>query len=179
MPDRRLLATIAAVAALSIILLVIPVYGGRSEITQLQTWPSRTPTSGPKPTSDGGQPPGEGDPGGSASPTAEPPAPGQDGTTTAIATTPLTTSPAPTATRLPASAFLATAEPCGLPPTASAVGAVDVRLGPGDGFDLAGRLSLLAVRPVIGRAAGAPWWLVGLENGQVGWVPDRAVIIHG
>jgi hypothetical protein len=54
-----------------------------------------------------------------------------------------------------------------------------VRLRPGDEFALAGRLSLLAVRPVIGRAASAPWWLVGLENGQVGWVPDRAVIIHG
>lgn len=184
MPNRRLLATIATAATLSIILLVIPVYGDRSEPSQLQTWPSRTPTSGPKPPSDGGQTPGSGDSGQPASPTPPPPASGQEGTAiavtaTASAATQAASSPVPVGTELPESAFVSTAEPCGLPPTALAVEALTVHLGPGDEFGVVGQLRLLAVRPVIGRAANVPWWLVALENGQAGWIPDRAVIIHG
>ena len=184
MLNRRLLATIATAAALSIILLVIPVHGNRSEPSQLQTWPSRTPTSGSNPPSDGGQTPGGGDSGQPASPTPPPPASGQEGTAVAVtatasAATQAASSPVPAGTELPESAFLATAEPCGLPPTALAVEALTAHLGPGDEFGVVGRLRLLAVRPVIGRAAHAPWWLVALENGQAGWVPDQAVIIHG
>lgn len=184
MANRRLYATIAAAAALSIILLVIPAYGDRSEPTQMQTWPSRTPTSRPNPPPDAGQTPGGGGSGEPASPTPPPSASGQDGTATAVtataaAATPIATSPTLVSTQLPAGTFLATAEPCGLLPTALAVEAVNVHQGPGDDFEIVGRIRLLAVRPVIGRAAHAPWWLVALENGQAGWIPDRAVIIHG
>jgi hypothetical protein len=185
MPIRRLLATLAAAAVLSIVLLVIPAYGDRSDPTELQTWPSRTPTSDTNPPTDGGEPPdtdGGGDSGESVSPPPPTPPssdPEQKGTATAVIATSLATIPAVVRTQLPAGALLATAEPCGLPPTALAAEAVTVRQGPGNDFEIVGRMNLLAVRPVIGRAARTPWWLVALEDGQAGWVPDRAVVIHG
>jgi hypothetical protein len=136
-----------------------------------QTWPTRTPTS---PSSPPTEPPSTGQP------TSEPPGNGT-GTPTdtdASATpdadlTPITLAPTPVGGYLP------TAEPCGLPPTVLALAAVNVREGPGLDYEVANILVYLEVRPIIGRAADAAWWLIELPDDSEGWVFDQAIIING
>ncbi len=133
-----------------------------------QTWPSRTPTSSSPPTD---SPPG-------TQPTSEPP--GGDGTEvppggegSATPGTPFALAPTPIGGYLP------TAEPCGLPPTALSLDTVNVREGPGLDYDLVGLLVYLEVRPVVGRAADAAWWLIELADGSQGWVFNQAVFVTG
>jgi LPXTG-motif cell wall-anchored protein len=77
--------------------------------------------------------------------------------------------------------FLPTAAPCSNQPTILALNAnfINVRSGPGTVFATVGRLLYQEVRPIIGRDAAAPWWLIQLGNGQTGWVADEVVQVQG
>ena len=46
-------------------------------------------------------------------------------------------------------------------------------------YELVDRLVYLEVRPIVGRATYANWWLIGLPDGALGWVIDNAVMVTG
>lgn len=129
-----------------------------------QTIPTRTPTPGPQtptplpttvvPTS----PPGGNPPPGS--------------TSTQIPTAVTTT---------PASTLYPTAEPCSDQPTILALNAsfINVRTGPDTRYPVIESLAFREVRPIIGRDAIAPWWLIRLNERQTGWVADEVVEVQG
>lgn len=58
-------------------------------------------------------------------------------------------------------------------------GQVNVRSGPGIDYDIVGVLALYETRPVVGRAPFAPWWLIELTDGTLGWVSSEAVVVYG
>lgn len=128
----------------------------------LQTRITRTPV--PTATSPGSNPPPP-----TAVPT-NPPAATQTPTNTPIPVTLVAT---------PAGGFLPTAAACGVPPTIQTRNNTLVRTGPGTGYDTMGGLVYLEVRPIVGRAAEAPWWLIQLANGQAGWVANEVVLVQG
>ena len=52
--------------------------------------------------------------------------------------------------------------------------------GPSPEYPLAGLIGESEVRPVVGRAAFANWWIVQLDgSGRVGWVSDDLGTVHG
>ncbi len=72
------------------------------------------------------------------------------------------------------------AEPCGMPPTYTATAAVTAFAGPSSAYPLAGLLGAAEVRPIVGRAGFAHWWVIQLDgSGRVGWVRDVKGAIHG
>lgn len=137
-----------------------------------QTIPSRTPTPPPQPTSPPGStspPPQPTDPPGGTSPPAPTSPPGTTATNT----------PEVQLVETPAGGFLATAAPCTDPPTVQAQGTLNVRSGPGIDYEVIGQLRYLETRPITGRAGNAIWWQIEMANGQLGWVADLAVLVHG
>src|SRR5690606_17624744 len=144
----------------------------------VQTWPTRTPTpeGGPPPptnTSEAPPPPTD-NPGGPPQNTATPPsnpdatpAPGEATATATLAATAVLLTPV--------GGYEATAQPCGTPPTVQARGVVNVRLGPGLEYEAISSLVFLEVRPIIGRAESATWWLIQLPGNVTGWVANQAV----
>jgi hypothetical protein len=175
---------------LTIIILLIPLFvlavmtlpaqgtGPASEPAQ-QTWPSRTPTpeGGPTNTPLPGvtePPPPPGGGGGGDDDSTATPEPTSDeqpeatatGGATAIASTPI-------------GGYLPTAEPCSMSPTIQTRGQVNVRQGPGIDYPTVGQLVYLEVRPISGRAAYTPWWLIQLASGDQGWVADQAITVQG
>lgn len=72
-----------------------------------------------------------------------------------------------------------TAEACGAPTLESSFGNVNVRSGPGLEYEIVGAIATFEVRPVVGRAGFAQWWLIELEGGVTGWVVNDAVTVQG
>ena len=130
-----------------------------------QTVPTRTPIGAPATAT---QPPDDG---------------GSPGNTPTPTNTPGTNA---TATQLPVTLaatqvgnFVTTAVPCGGQPTVQALNTTYVRSGPGTDYEIVDSLVYLEVRPVVGRAADAAWWLIELETGQRGWVANTVVDVQG
>lgn len=163
---RRSVTIILSAGLLSLLLgLTLPTHATGRRPVGLQTVPTRTPTSAPQPSR---VPGGGGDGSGGATPTSTRGGP--------------TASPSATAgfvPRTPVGGYLPTAQPCGLPPTARAVGRVNVREGPGLNYPYGGTLLLNEVRPIVGRADDIAWWLIELPDGSKGWVADRVVAVSG
>ena len=179
------------------LLVATPVFGNGGEAERSQTWPSRTPTSaGPGPTQN---PPATATiPGQTPAPTIEPsPTPGAGEETpesgsspgAGVATVPPAglvpaESPGSEATqsvetnpvKLPSAGDVGD---CGFPPMVQALGPVSVRSGPGTEYEVVANLVYQDQRPVIGRAATAPWWLIQLSAQQQAWVSDLAVSVAG
>lgn len=131
-----------------------------------QTIPTRTPTPDSLPTATS-QPQPTSPPGGN-----ETPAPTVAATPAATATT---FALAPT----PEGGYWPTAEPCA-PPTAQSLSSlVNVRLGPGQDYEILTQMVYFEVHPIVGRSANAPWWQIQLPDGTPGWVADIAVVVHG
>lgn len=132
-----------------------------------QTIPTRTPTPEPiiPPTT----------------PPQQPPAPTQP--PTAVATTiVLPTHTAVSLMPTPQGGFLPTAVACDTQPTLQAVNQIDftnVRQGPGTDYAVTAQLVANEVRPIIGRAADAPWWVIALNDDEYGWVADDVVTVQG
>lgn len=131
------------------------------------TIPTRTPTPGPvantpiPPTNDPSNPPAA---------TETPQTPDQTPTSTLIPATLAAT---------PIGGFLETAVPCAGNPTVQAINTTRVRQGPDTQYNIMAELVYLEVRPIIGRAAYAPWWLILLSDGRHGWVSDDVVQVQG
>ena len=179
------------------LLITSPVLGNDGGSEQSQTWPSRTPTStGPGPTQEPPAPatiPGQ-TPVASAQPGLTPGA-GQE--------TPAGgTSPGAGVATLPPAGIVPVASPdsesilpiatnsvrlpsavkvgeCGFPPLVLALGPTSVRSGPGIESETIGNLVYQDERPIVGRAATTPWWLIQLSVGQQAWVSDLAVSVVG
>jgi hypothetical protein len=83
------------------------------------------------------------------------------------------------ATAFPAGAILPTAVPCGEPPTVQAQAGVNVRLGAGTDYGVQSGLLAGEVRPIVGRAGNAQWWLIELPGGKQGWVANQWVTVQG
>ena len=131
-----------------------------------QTVPTRTPTGPPAPAT---EPPDNGG--------------GTPGNTPTPANTPGTNA---TATQLPVTLaatqegiFIATAVPCAGQPTVQALNTTHVRGGPGTDYEIVSTLVYLEVRPIVGRAADAAWWLIELSTGERGWIADDVVDVRG
>lgn len=135
-----------------------------------QTIPTRTPTPGPtntpapKPTNSGG--------GGGDSATAVP-------TSTIQSQPSATATPPVTIAYTPVGGFVPTAESCGSPPTIQVQNSTNVRQGPGTNYSIVGQMVFLEVRFILGRAADAAWWLIQLDDGDIGWVADDIVTVQG
>ncbi len=148
-----------------------------------QTVPSRTstPEGGPQPTNTSQPPPPPtDDPGGGGQP--QPTATTQTGSTPSGGGPTATATPTTAVTAViitPEGGYEATAEPCGLPPTVQARGTVNVRLGPGLEYEPVANMIFLEVRPIIGRAEFATWWLIQLPDNETGWVANQAVTVQG
>lgn len=144
--------------------------------TSAQTIPTRTPTPPPATaTSDDNGSDPDPDPGGD---------PGQDPapqpTSTNIPDQPSGTSTSGAPPPTPEGGFLPTAEPCSLEPTLRATAnGINVRSGPGLDYEVVGTLLFNEVRPIIGRAAQAPWWQATLADGTIGWVSNSLVEVSG
>jgi hypothetical protein len=100
--------------------------------------------------------------------------------------TPVPNTATPTATAIPVTiaptplnGFLPTAQPCGEPPTIQVFNTVNIRTGPGIDYDLLGKLVFREVRPIVGRAEFADWWLIELASGEQGWITNNFGIITG
>ena len=131
-----------------------------------QTIPTRTPT--PLPTATG-QPQPTPPPGGDNTPAPAP----------TVAVTPEATATAFELAPTPEGGYWPTAEPCA-PPTAQSVSSlVNVRLGPGQDYEVVTQMVYFEVHPIVGRSAHAPWWQIRLPDGTLGWVADVAVVVHG
>lgn len=73
-----------------------------------------------------------------------------------------------------------TAEPCGEPPTITTLTVAKVYGGPGSDYPVTDTLRSKEVRPIVGRAAYATWWLIQLdENYSQAWISDRAGTVQG
>ena len=68
---------------------------------------------------------------------------------------------------------------CGVPPTIQTRNNTLVRTGPGTDYNTIASLVYLEVRPIVGRAATAPWWQILLADGQTGWVANEVVNVQG
>ncbi len=171
----------------------------RTSLAQ-RSFPTRTPkpegqptNPPPKPTSDNG---GGGGGGGQPQPTDPPPAATEAPptavpalpTATEFALVPPAASPTPPQAAVLTPVFVfpgnatpfPTAEACGLPPTVQIVAASSIHAGPASAYEIVALLGLGEVRPIAGRAAFAPWWVVQLDgSGRIGWVPDAAVQVQG
>lgn len=180
MTKQKLFSYFVAAFILLIAVMTLPFQvGPAAGEGAFQTWPSRTPTpqGGPQPTVT--NPPPTSDPGGGGDggPANTPP-PG-------VTNTPVTgQSPTPTSSATiiiptPIGGYEATALPCGVPPTVQALGLVNVRLGPGVDYEPVSSMVYLEVRPIIGRAEFANWWLIQLPGNDSGWVSDQAVVVRG
>lgn len=102
---------------------------------------------------------------------------------TEIVPTVVVPTPLATATLIPTSV----APPTFAPPTLNPAGAcsvvtrgqfVNVRSGPGTGFNVLTQLSPTGVAPVIGRLPDNTWWQVQV-NGIIGWVSAAVVTLGG
>lgn len=131
------------------------------------TVPTRTPTSQPTVSQPTDTPKGGG--GSATSPPGSTPPPSITPTSTVIVTIAYT----------PVGGFVPTAAPCSSQPTILARNPTNVRQGPGTDYAIVGQLVYLEVRFILGRAAGAPWWLIQLDDGDMGWVADDVVTIEG
>lgn len=132
----------------------------------LQTIPTRTATPSPAPPT---EPPTDAPPPASATPV--PP--------TATLTP---TSPAATATRTdatPSGGILPTAVLCGDPPTVQTQNIANVRQGPGLDYVVKATLPYLTVRRIEGRPPDAEWWLIEMDEGELGWLADEVVSVQG
>ena len=128
-----------------------------------QTVPTRTSTPEPTATSSSGG-------GGSSTSTNTPIAPTVTPTETPIPVTVVNT---------PQGGYYPTAEPCSNQPTVVASNNTNVRSGPDTTYDIVGQIVFLEVRPIIGRAQNADWWLITLSDGSEGWVYDDVVTVSG
>jgi hypothetical protein len=73
-----------------------------------------------------------------------------------------------------------TAQPCALPPTFQPNAAITVYAGPGSAYPPVGLLAAAQARPIVGRAAFVPWWVIQLDSsGRIGWVSDIAGTVQG
>jgi hypothetical protein len=146
-----------------------------------QSFPTFTPTPGPATNTPPPSPTNTPRP---AQPTNTP-VPGQPTNTPAVQEPIQTTTPvagSPTATAVGSQPQpLATAEPCSPNPTLQVLRTINVRQGPGDDYALLGQLTTGDIRPLVGRAASATWWVIELETGGSGWVMNvtTAVSIQG
>lgn len=165
MSRRSFVITLFVVLCLSVAFIPRQDLQSAAMLPRNQTVPTRTPTSPPPmPT----EPP---DDGGSPGPTPSPiPANTPEETPTTVPVTLAAT---------PVGGFMATAEPCGGHPTAKARNRAFVRSGPGTDYETIDTLVYLEVRPIVGRAADAAWWLIELEAGEQGWVADAVVDVQG
>lgn len=157
---------LSAALLFSIFVLMV-IFMTASVAAQVPTIPTRTPTPGPQ------------------TPTALP--------TTIVSTPPPGDNPPPpdSATATPAgetgaeatteSTFYPTAVPCSNQPTILALNAnlINVRSGPDTRYPVVGSLLFREVRPIVGRDASAPWWLIQLNERQTGWVADAVVEVQG
>jgi hypothetical protein len=73
-----------------------------------------------------------------------------------------------------------TAGPCGEPPTFTSLTTANVYLGPGNDYPASDTLGAKEVRPIVGRAAYATWWLIQLDGKFAqAWVSDKAGTVDG
>ena len=73
-----------------------------------------------------------------------------------------------------------TAEPCGEPPTITTLTTANVYEGPGSDYPISETLGAKEVRPIVGRAAFATWWLVQLDGKfNQAWISDKAGTVQG
>lgn len=154
-------------ALLFSVLVIMVIFITTSVAAQVPTIPTRTPTPGPQtptalPTTIVSTPP----------PGDSPPPPG------ATTATPAGETGAEATTE---SAFYPTAVPCSTQPTILALNAnlINVRSGPDTRYPVIGSLLFREVRPIVGRDASAPWWLIQLNERQTGWVADAVVEVQG
>jgi hypothetical protein len=129
---------------------------------------TRPPTNTPAPTAQPTNP---------AQPTDSPPPPGD--TATPLPVPPAETGSPTVAPNTPISGSWPTAVACGVPPTIQTQGASRVRSGPGTDYTVVANLLALEVRPIVGRAANSPWWLIELAPNQTGWIADSVVAVQG
>lgn len=80
------------------------------------------------------------------------------------------TVPPPTETPLP------TATP--LPPIATTRIIVNVRTGPGAGFQLIGKLQRGVAKEILGKSEDSKWWQIDYE-GNLGWIPADFTDVRG
>lgn len=72
------------------------------------------------------------------------------------------------------------AGPCGVPPTFTSLDANRVFAGPDDAYPLVSVIVKTEVRPIVGRAAFADWWVIQLDGtGHAGWIADESGIVNG
>lgn len=186
MRPKELLRLAAAALTLALMLSVI----GSVPSGYAQTVPTITPTSPPgqlpSPTPGGGQPPPTSQPS-SATPPPSPTTAVRATSTrptadqaTRMVTRQVTPGPSPTALFSGAAAAMPTAESCSTEPTIRVASrGAWIYTGPGEDYDQVGRLAAGTVRPLIGRAASAAWWLVALDAGESAWIADDDVTIQG
>ena len=73
-----------------------------------------------------------------------------------------------------------TAEPCGEPPTITTLTTANVYDGPGSDYPVSETLGPKEVRPIVGRAANAAWWLIQLDGKYTqAWISDKAGTVQG
>ena len=73
-----------------------------------------------------------------------------------------------------------TAEPCGEPPTITTLTTANVYDGPGSDYPVGETLKAKEVRPIVGRAAIATWWLIQLDGKfKQAWISDKAGTVQG
>lgn len=169
MPKLTQITVVSTLIGLLLFLAWLPAGARYNELGASQTYPSRTPTPGPggDPTD---PPPGPTDDGGNPGTTATAtPLPGVTATPTTLVTI------APT----PEGGFWPTAASCDPSPTFQATATVNVRGGPGTDYELIGSLLFGEVRPIVGRAQFAGWWLLALGGGETGWVADFTGTVSG
>lgn len=162
---------------LSLLLVLLLFFSnGTANHSLAQSFPTFTPTPGPATNTPVPQPT---DP--SAPPTNTPASQLPTNTPPPGATATFTPAPGTPSATPSAGEPLPTAEPCSLHPTLQALRAVSIRQGPGTAYSLLGQLMTGEVRPVVGRAAEATWWVIELNNGTTGWVMNSttAVSIQG
>ncbi|MGH2538733.1 MAG: hypothetical protein ACRDHL_15195 [Candidatus Promineifilaceae bacterium] len=181
MTRRALSLVFLSTLGVLVLLAALPVYSGVTGVAP-NTWPTKTPTppgqpsptNVPLPTATSGG--GGGGGGGGDVPTPIPPPPAGNGATATSGAPPPPAGDPPTT---PIGGFLPTALPCGESPTLQARSVVNVRFGPNLDYAVIGRLAYLEVRPILARAASAPWWLIEMTGGTAGWVADMAVLVSG
>jgi uncharacterized protein YraI len=96
--------------------------------------------------------------------------------------TPIPVIPTATATRVLSNGNISNGEPPAPaePPPAPqaqlvAPGSINIRSGPGIGYEVIGTLNANTPRPIIGRNADASWWQIQITEGEVGWVAGTVV----
>lgn len=170
--NKKAIFTIFILLSVLVTFILLPAVPS-SATGQNQTIPTLTPSPVP-----GGGNNGGGSSGGSSGGNNPPPPP---------PTATFTPAPLPTATLIPVTiaatpvgGFLPTAVPCSNQPTVQALNTTNVRPGPGTEYgDPIAQLVYLEVRLIVGRASHAPWWLIVLDNGELGWVADDVVAVSG